>query len=123
MENQFNITKEQYLTMRSTWAAKKEHDAADIILYNILRTKPADRGFSAKGKNIQGNDPWFAYHTALYYARKRVYPVNPFTYNPKFPGSWNRGEEAIKNNKEHFLCTFGFEIPEALHDKLNGANK
>jgi hypothetical protein len=121
MENQFNITKEQYLTMRSTWAAKKHHDASDIILYNILRTKPADRGFSAKDKNIQANDPWFAYHNALYSARMRVYMENK--YSKQFVSTWARGEEQIKNNKEHFLRTFGFEMPEGVHDMLNGANK
>jgi hypothetical protein len=72
MENQFNLTKEQYLTVLATWRAKKEHDASDIILYNILRTKPADRGFIAKSKKIQGDDPWFAYNNALHSARGRL---------------------------------------------------
>ena len=123
MEKQFNITKEQYLTMLATWRAKKAHDAADQILYNILRTKPADRGFVAKGKNIQGNDPWFTYHNALYYAQKRVSLINPYTHNLKFPQTWARNEEDIKNRKEHFLRTFGFELPADIAAKLEGAKK
>jgi len=107
MENQFNITKEQYLTMLSTWRAKKEHDTADIILYNILRTKPADRGFIAKGKNIQGNDPWYAYHNALYIARSRVRITNP----------------GLESRKEAFKKTFGFDAPEGMAEKFEGAKK
>lgn len=121
MENQFNITKEQYLTMLATWKAKKEHDAADIILYNILRTKPADRGFTEKTKNIQGNDPWFAYHEALNLARRRVNLTNP--YNQQYLPSWTRGENDIKQRKENFLQTFGFEIPEGIAAKLEGVKK
>jgi hypothetical protein len=107
MENQFNITKEQYLTMLSTWRAKKAHDAADQILYNILRTKPADRGFTAKGKNIQGNDPWFAYHNALFLARNRVRITS----------------SGLEARKEAFKKTFGFDAPDDIAAKLEGAKK
>lgn len=108
MEKQFNITKEQYLTMLSTWAAKKEHDAADIILYNILRTKPTDRGFTAKTQNIQGNDPWFAYHNALFLARRRVNSTMA---------------TMIESRKEAFKKTFGIDIPDGIAEKLEGAKK
>lgn len=116
METQFNLTKEQYLTVLATWRAKKEHDASDIILYNILRTKPADRGFSAKGKNIQANDPWFAYHNALFYARKRASLLNLYPLRES-------SQIAIDSRKAAFKQTFGIDMPEGLHAKMEGAEK
>lgn len=114
MEKQFNITKDQYIAMLSTWRAKKEHDAPDQILYNILRTKPADRGFTAKTKNIQGNDPWYAYHSALYLARKRVSLVNPYSLR-------ELSQSAIDARKVAFKQTFGFDLPDSLLAKMEGA--
>jgi hypothetical protein len=116
MEKQFNITKEQYLTMLTTWRATKAHDAADQILYNILRTKPADRGFIAKSKHIQGNDPWFAYHNALFLARRRISLANPYPMRES-------SQSAIDARKAAFKQTFGFDIPEGIADKLEGAKK
>ena len=116
MEKQFNITKDQYLTMLATWRAKKEHDAADQILYNILRTKPTDRGFTAKGKNIQGNDPWYAYHNALNIARRRISLVNPYPLRES-------SQQAVEARKAAFKQTFGFEAPEDIAAKLEGAKK
>jgi hypothetical protein len=121
MENQFNITKEQYLTVLATWKAKKEHDAADIILYNILRTKPVDRGFVAKKKHIQGNDPWAAYHQALWDASQRINTKNMYAGNSE---KWVLiGEERIKSRKVAFKQTFGIDIPEGMLDKMEGAKK
>jgi hypothetical protein len=116
MENQFYITKDQYLTMLSTWRAKKEHDAADQILYNILRTKPADRGFTAKGKSIQGNDPWYAYNNALSIAKSRTSLYNPYPLNQAMPAK-------IEARKAAFKQTFGFDIPADIAAKLDGAKK
>ena len=121
MENQFNITKEQYLTMLATWKAKKAHDAADIILYNILRVKSVDRGFIAKGKNIQGDDPWFAYHNALHNARGRVNVTNIYAGNA--PQWVLKGEERIKHRKDAFKLTYGIDMPEGLLAKMEGADK
>ena len=116
MEKQFNITKEQYLTMLATWRATKAHDAADQILYNILRTKPADRGFTEKTKNIQGNDPWFAYHNALYLASKRISLANPYPMRES-------SQAAIESRKAAFKQTFGIDIPEGIADKFEGTKK
>jgi hypothetical protein len=121
MENQFNLTKEQYLTVLATWRAKKEHDASDIILYNILRTKPADRGFIAKSKKIQGDDPWFAYNNALYNAHQRLNVKNMYAGQAE---KWVLvGEERIKNRRDAFKQTFGIDMPEGLQAKTDGAGK
>ena len=40
------LTKEQYLAIKAAWGQRKNHDATDHIIYNILRSLPADRGFT-----------------------------------------------------------------------------
>lgn len=69
MEKTYLISKEQYLKAKKTWASKNNHEAFEMIIYNLLRSKPLNNGFCEKKSNIQGNDPWYAYHQALSGAR------------------------------------------------------
>lgn len=91
MENTFNFTKDQYLLAKETWAQTKAHSASDHIIYNILRSKPIDYGFTIKTKNIQGNDPWFEFNKAYFMAR------------------WT-----LQRNPELFKIKFGFDLPTNL---------
>jgi len=83
METNFNFTKDQYLLAKQLWANTKYHSAADHILYNIIRNRPAQHGFIAKSKSIQGNDPWFAYNRAFQQARM-IITYNPAAFKAKF---------------------------------------
>lgn len=69
----FIITKEQYLTVKQQWANSNSHSSSDIIIYNLLRGFPADRGFSPliKQTKITSNcgNKWNGYNMALQSAK------------------------------------------------------
>jgi hypothetical protein len=96
MEKTYCITKEQFIATTAAWNTKQSHSAAEHIIYNILRSKPTDLGFTKKTHSIQGNDPWFGYNSAL----------------------WQAGR-FLKNG--NFKNTFGIDMPENLADKLGGS--
>jgi GTP-binding protein EngB required for normal cell division len=61
------ISKEQYLAVKAAFKAQKSHSAADHMIYNILRSYPADRGFtpiSNKTKLDNGQRPNQAFESA-----------------------------------------------------------
>lgn len=64
------LSREQYNTLISTWRSVEHHDASQHIIYNLLRSKSPDLGFSAIKSptkiNANGNDPWFGYNQARY---------------------------------------------------------
>lgn len=104
MEKTYYLTKEDYLTVIATWKMVIGHTVQDHILYNILRCKPADYGFSEKKNNIQGDDPWYAFNTThgdLNYKLK---------HRPEIFGNY-------------FKTRFGIDVPVGLADKLNGLRK
>lgn len=109
-QKQYLISKEEYLTAKQKWAKHKHHTAKWHILYNILRSKPADYGFKKKTRAIQGNDPWFAYNTA------RGFILVDF-HNP-----WKDEQSAyaaahklkIEKNKVRFKEVFGIEFVEGI---------
>lgn len=71
------LTKEQYLAIKAAWGQRKNHDATDHIIYNILRSLPADRGFTPisdlNPNKIRSNedDRWYGFNTARRYAGGR----------------------------------------------------
>lgn len=117
MEKKFYITKEEYDIVKKTWA-KGNHDASWHVVYNLLRSKDVSLGFSKKNNNIQGNDPWYAFNSALSLAISRSSLKNPYPNNEKFPSSYIRGEEMLKARKEFFKSVFGIDIPETLNENL-----
>ena len=95
VQNEFYITKEQFLVMKATWAAKETHEAWHHIIYNVLRSKPIDLGFTIKKHHIQGDDEWYGFNDAL---------RNASLYAKRYPN-------LIKEN-------FGIDAPEDLLNKL-----
>lgn len=97
------ITKHEYVILKSNW--KKgldedfEPDAWHMVMYNLLRDKPLDRGFKEKTKNIQGNNSWYAFIQATDYI---ISQANPMRQKPL---------------KEFF----GVTIPKNFRDKINAA--
>lgn len=101
------ISKEEYLTVKKTWASKQDHSAVDHVLYNVLRGKDAKLGFSEKTKNIQGNDSWYSYKSSM---KTAIYRVD-------LEDRFNRPER-IEAKVNQFKEVFGISIPHNLHDKL-----
>lgn len=121
MEKQFNISKEQYQTVLNTWKQKKEHSAAEHIIYNALRSKPSACGFSIKSKNIQGNDPWFGFNHSLKAAQSLCSLVNPWeAYKGAEFGnsSYERGLTRINVTKVNFKNTFGIDLTPEIFNML-----
>lgn len=94
----FIISKEEFLTARKSWKKKDSHSAALHIIYNILRGKDPKSGFTAKSKNIQGNDPWYGYNQA----RRQAYNFCHPTYVVNFTNAFSINlpaslQEILKN--------------------------
>ena len=123
--NTFTITKEQYHTIIAAWAAKKEHTAAEHIIYNVLRGKSVTLGFKEKSVNIQGNDPWFGFNTALFNAQQTVSIAKDREYVEKYSNDptkelWVRG---IEERTKAFETTFGVPLTEELYDFIKTVKK
>lgn len=118
MEKTFYIDKEQYKITTATWKAKHDHTAADQVIYNVLRCKPIDRGFCEKQKNILGNDPWFAFNSAL---KTAIWQATQVATNSAWYGESTKQSDARK--LAYFKETFGFDMPNDLREKLDGNKK
>lgn len=70
MEQTKLLTKEQYQALKAAWKASKHHDAAEHIIYNILRSLPATKGFTPIAEdnlnkiNSNQGDRWNGYNEA-----------------------------------------------------------
>lgn len=118
MENQYCITKQQYETVRTTWKSTKTHTAAEHIIYNILRGKPATLGFVPRRNNIQGNDPWFACRNAIHLAALSCDFTNPWANSPHH-NTQLHGEERAKARRERIQQTFGIDLPDDIQKRLS----
>lgn len=110
MEKTFYTTKEQHVALLKTWKGKKEHTAAQHVIYNILRSKPADHGFVEKYADIlPPGDPrrWKAYREAVIEA-KWFLTKTAYNYDAK---------------RDAFKRLFGFDLPEDLVAKFEGIQK
>jgi len=122
MEKQYYITKEQFTAMLAAWRSKTEHTAGQHIIYNILRSKPAKLGFAEKQKNIQGNDPWFAFKQALIEAKQicnKSHPWEKYRGNPNYASTVAHADAALAERKQRAMEIFGFDLPDDIHERLN----
>lgn len=100
--NRYLISKEDYLTLKATWK-KQNRSAWEHVVYNILRSKDPKNGFCLKTKNIQGDDPWYAYKKAKRWAMFYTYPSPP----------------GLRPNTFNFKECFGIDIPPTLREIFN----
>lgn len=110
MEKTYYLTKEQFFAMTAAWKSKNSHTAAEHLMYNILRSKPADHGFTEKYKDIlPSGDPlkWKAFNEALANAKWSIKTRQFGDYKPDV----------------YFKSVFGIDIPADLNDKLDGSRK
>ena len=113
MEKQYYISREQFITLKEEWKKIIHPTAADMIIYNILRNKPADNGFVPKTKNIQGNNAWGGFDQALSNARYFCSERRKFDYAKRV---WIIDDETAKQS---FIARFGIERPAGMIEKLN----
>jgi hypothetical protein len=128
----YYISKEDYLTLKAHWSKHYwQSGAKEMIIYNILRSKPARNGFVEKKRNIQGNNPWFAFENAcndaLSYTIEKYEKIGffgaRFTSN-KEDYLLSKKEYLLEKQsklRERFLERFGIEPPEGLYSKLHDA--
>lgn len=75
---EYPFTKEQFVTIKKSWADKESHSAEDHIIYNAIRGLPLDRGFTplTLPHKISSNncDAWNGFNQArsniLYWLRQ-----------------------------------------------------
>ena len=144
---EFILTKEQYQTMTTAWADHqfRHPTAAEHIIYNILRCKPLNRGFTpiTNHNKIRSNcnDPHHAFGCALHdvYSATRVHGeykapqwtgifLNIFKRDPaeqerreqQHRSDWETSKRAIEGR---FKELFGLELTEELSQKIREATK
>lgn len=65
----FPISKTEFQVFSDAWKAKDSHTAPEHVIYNLIRGKALDRGFTPNLKHTQGNDPYYAFFVAKLRAR------------------------------------------------------
>jgi hypothetical protein len=121
MEQQYYISKEQFTALTAAWRSRKDHTAAEHIIYNVLRGKPAKQGFKQREKHVQGNDPWYAFSCALSEACRMFDYRNMWDQhrdNDKYAESWSRMDAKIKQKRLDNTQLFGFELPGDIVEQL-----
>ncbi|QOI72476.1 hypothetical protein pEaSNUABM50_00471 [Erwinia phage pEa_SNUABM_50] len=100
------LNKEQYITVKNTWKAVKEHNIFDHVIYNVLRGVPSDTGFAPitdSGRlHANNNDPFNMYNYAV---REIHYELNEKRYNY---------EKTVK----HYSELFGIEFTKELIEEI-----
>lgn len=121
MEQNYFITKEQYQAAKEAWKSRYNHSAWEIVIYNALRSKPIRNGFVERGRNIQGDNPWYAFKLALQDAQRKSSTWNQFEEykdHPQYGKSYEGGEKRVAETKAAFKKTFGIDIPDGFMDLL-----
>jgi len=133
------LTKEQYLATKAAWKNSYSHSAKDIIIYNLLRSFPLDRGFtpfndtSLNRISSNYNDKWNGFNTAVSLAYSNI---NSLKIEATFP-SWMKADDIEKRKQynanvrlayiDNFKTTFGLDLTDEIIDGmiviLGGARK
>lgn len=129
MEKEYYITKEQFIALKEAWNQKQSHSASEMIIYNILRSKPADNGFCQKTKNIQGCDEWYAFNQARYAAENFCSPDHIMVEDPTAPLNRITGRPGkkwifdIEPALKRFKAKYGLDMPEDIESKIKESKK
>lgn len=106
MTQNYIITREQFETVKKTWAESKYHSAGEHIIYNLLRSKVPTLGFVERKSNIQGCDSWFAFKTAKHDV------IRAYFRHKMFARATQTESEA------KFKQRFGIDMPEGFYELL-----
>lgn len=85
-ENTYMLSKEEFLKLKAHWSKTcRNRTSAEMLIYNLLRSKPARNGFAAKTKGVQSNNPWQAFYLAKAAAHYQVFRMKKYgTFEEKF---------------------------------------
>ena len=114
MEKNYIITKEQYLAVKAAW--KKEPNLfRNIILYNILRSFPPKRGYTAITNPVKlanGMKEWDGFNTAKFWLERSF-------VEPKV-SKWHTPDQFAERTKEYqnLLKPYGLEYDPELYAKI-----
>jgi hypothetical protein len=111
---EYFISKEQYQQLCAKWKESNNHSAADMLIYNILRSKDPKNGFCERKSNIQGNDPWYAFNQAKASIGGRYFSHRKYA---SFYGSEKTAAVKAKEAKR-FKEDFGIDMPDGLHERI-----
>ena len=119
----YSLSKEDYQTLKAHWSKNyRGYRSCEMVIYNLLRDKPAKNGFVEKKKNIQGNDPWFGFREALKESYRYAYTKDsPWLFwGSRFSADKEAHREEMENKiRERFKERFGIEVsPPDLYAKL-----
>lgn len=122
----YSLSKEDYQTLKAHWSKNyRGYRSCEMVIYNLLRDKPAKNGFVEKKKNIQGNDPWFGFREALKQAFYYTYEANsPWVFwGARFVDDREEHRKEMEQRiRERFKERFGIELsPPDLYDALREA--
>ena len=133
MEKQYLITKDEYQIVKQHWVSTEHHPAWHHIIYNILRSKPSDYGFTKRVGNFQGNDPWYGYNAPLREARQNCSTVNPWEKYKDTPWDefknksnvtlYERHEKIMSQRRKEFKDLFGIDVPVNFMEHLDTLHK
>ena len=116
MEKNYRITHEQYVAVKAAWNSHSYNSAADHIIYNVLRSKPSDFGFTENKRNVQGNDPWYGYNQAYTRAVASILP-----FRPSMTESHNaRLRDQAEQRAKGFKHRWGIDLPEGIDSWIGG---
>lgn len=118
----YSLSKEDYQTLKAHWSKNyRGYRSCEMVIYNLLRDKPAKNGFVEKKKNIQGNDPWFGLRKAL--SNAIFSASDPYS---KFYWCTRRNEitekefyaNVKKELNDKFRAKFGIDLPDFLSVRI-----
>jgi hypothetical protein len=100
------LNEEIIKTVVQSWKAEEEHTVEEHVLYNVLRGKPLDQGFSPithEGKIVScGNDPHWGLNEAIRAIKW------------KFKSGWSYDQRFIDNSEKLFGIKFTEELKTYL---------
>ena len=118
----YSLSKEDYQTLKAHWSKNyRGYRSCEMVIYNLLRDKPAKNGFVEKKKNIQGNDPWFGLRKALGNAIFSASdPVSKFYWCTRRNEITEKEFYANikKELNDKFRAKFGIDLPDFLSVRI-----
>ena len=118
----YSLSKEDYQTLKAHWSKNyRGYRSCEMVIYNLLRDKPAKNGFVEKKKNIQGNDPWFGLRKALsnaIFSASNPYAKYHWWSKRKEKSEAEFKEEIQKELNARFKKNFGIDLPDFLSVRI-----
>jgi len=119
MEKTYYISKEDFITLKAAWKVIPTPSAADMVIYNILRSKPGVNGFVPRAKRDQYDNEWIAFDHAKFFAHRFVCFKSKTRMWDVVNHYWT--EFSVKGHNDIFKTRYGIDLPEGLADLIEAA--